>query len=496
MDRRTFLTRLATLSGAAAALPLARAKAETPDTFAAFDTARARNPLLAGFDNAPGDLDVSTPFIEGKVPEGLTGLFYRNGPGQHSLGGERYHHWFDGDGYLHRWEIGEGGVSFKGRFAATPKRLAEQAAGKFLFPAGGGGIPLREGISGPDGVNVANTNLLPIEGGLWALWEGGSALRLDPSTLEPRGFVSLSDDFDGAPFSAHPRRGEDGRIWNIGSMGETLAIYRLKPDGALDAAKAHTIPAAGLIHDFLLTSRSVILVLSSTRLEGSLKDGIFGAIKGRPDLAMQVRIYDRETLDLTREAELPAGYVFHFGNAHEDASGTIVFDMAYTTNCDAVQEMRAPMRGEFPEASSQACLVTLPLKGAPRLAPIRVDIEFPRINPLHNARRHRYVYTAAQSVPGKSLWFDAVAKLDLDTGHQAFAYYGADWLAEEHVFVPRPGGTREDDGWLVGTALNWKKQRTVLNILDAKDPGAGPLARVWLDQALPLGFHGQFVNGA
>jgi carotenoid cleavage dioxygenase len=463
--------------------------------FTGFETARARNPLLAGFDNAPGDLDFADLPIEGKLPEGLTGTFFRNGPGLHSLGGERYHHWFDGDGYLHRWQIGGGRVAFRGRFAATPKRRAEAAAGKFLFPAGGGGIPAREGISGPDSINVANTNILPLGGGLWALWEGGSALRLDPVTLEAKGFVALSDDFDGAPFSAHPRIGEDGRIWNIGVMGETLALYRLKADGTLDAAKVHPVPAVGLVHDFLLTQKHVVIVLASTRLERPVTDGLFGAIKGRPDLPMQVKMFDRETLTLVREAELPAGYVFHFGNAYEDEAGTIMFDMAYSANCDAVQEMRAQMRGELPDIASQACIATLPARGAATRAEVRSHVEFPRINPLHNARRHRFTYAAAEAVPGKSLWFDSVAKLDLDTGKQEFAVYGADWLAEEHVFVPAPGGSREDDGWLVGTALNWKTQQTALNILDARNPGAGPVARIWLDQPLPLGFHGQFVRG-
>ncbi len=493
MDRRAFLTRLATMTGAATFSSTLFAHAENAGT--AFNTARARNPLLAGFDNAPGDLDFAALSVEGEMPEGLAGVFYRNGPGQHSLGGERYHHWFDGDGYLHRWQIGGGKVGFKGRFAPTPKRQAEQAAGQFLFSAGGGGIPARESIGGPDAVNVANTNILPVGGELWALWEGGSALRLDPVTLESRGFVALNEDFEGAPFSAHPRRGEDGRIWNIGSFGDKLALYRLKADGALDAAKVHAIPPVGIIHDFLLTEKSVVVVLGSTRVEGKMSDGYFGAIKGRPDLPMQVKVYDRETLALTREHELPAGYVFHFGNAHEDGDGTIVFDMVFSKDTDNLQSLRAPMRGEMPVTDSLAQLVTLTKTGAPKRETLRSAVEFPRINPGRNARRHRFVFTAAQAVPGKSLWFDSVAKLDLETGKQSLAIYGADWMVEEHVFIPRPGGRHEDGGWIIGTALNWKTQKTALSVFDARRMDDGPVARVSLDVALPLGFHGQFVGG-
>lgn len=84
----------------------------------------------------------------------------------------------------------------------------------------------------------------------------------------------------------------------------------------------------------------------------------------------------------------------------------------------------------------------------------------------------------------------------LEASEQAFANYGADWLVEDHVFVPKRGGSGEDDGWLLGTAVNWKRQKTALNILDARDPGTGPIARTWLEEPLPLGFHGQFVQGA
>ncbi|MCU0881777.1 MAG: carotenoid oxygenase family protein, partial [Hyphomonadaceae bacterium] len=420
------------------------------------------------------------------------GTFFRNGPGQHERGGQRYHHWFDGDGLVHRWQIGDGQVGYRARFVDTPKRRAEIAAGRFLFPAGGGGIEATAPVTGPDSVNVANTSILPVNGELWALWEGGSATAMDPGTLATKGLVSLRDDLRGAPFSAHPRVGRDGRIWNVGYMGNRMALYRLSPTGTLDAVALHRVPPVGFIHDFLLTEKSVVVVLTSTRLDGD-GDGMFAQIRGRPELKMQVKIYDRETLALTREAELPTGYVFHFGNAWEEADGTIRFDMVHTTNCDQVQEMRRPMVGEMPRGDEIMYRVTLPVSGAPRLSQVRTGVEFPRVAPGVASTRNRYVYAASKAHAERSLWFDSVGKFDLESGHHALASFGPDWMVEEHVFVPRPGATAEDDGWLVGTALNWRRQQTALNVLDARNPQAGPLARAWLDVAMPLGFHGQFL---
>jgi carotenoid cleavage dioxygenase len=494
MNRRSFLQTLA--GGGAALAPLTLAsqlRAAEPGLAERFAAARRRNPMLAGFDNAPASLDVPVVRVEGRVPAGLSGVFYRNGPGQHERAGERYHHWFDGDGFIQRWQIGADGITFRGRILNTPKRQAEEAAGRFLFPAGGGGIPARSGMAGPDSINVANTSLLPVNGQLWALWEGGSASRVNPETLDYEGLVRLRDDLAGAPFSAHPRVGEDGRIWNTGCMGPRLVLYRLSATGQLEAARLHAIPPVGFVHDFLLTSRSVVAVLSSTRLSGA-GDGMFARIRGRPDLPMQVKVFDRETLALTREGELPPGYVFHFGNAWEEADGTIRFDMVHTMDTDQVQQLRRPMAGEMPSTDSRMLKITLPVSGAPRLALVRNDVEFPRVSPLVQSRRNRFVYAAAQAVPGRSAWFDAVGRFDLETGDQRFARFGDGWMVEEPVFVPRAGGTAEDDGWLICTALNWRSQRTALTILDARTPQNGPLARAWLDLPLPLGFHGQFVG--
>jgi all-trans-8'-apo-beta-carotenal 15,15'-oxygenase len=187
--------------------------------------------------------------------------------------------------------------------------------------------------------------------------------------------------------------------------------------------------------------------------------------------------------------------VFHFGNGWEEADGTIRFDMAWGHDCDEVQTFRQPMVGQLPSNVSDCKQVTLPPTGAPRIADVRSGIEFPRINASRATQRNRYIFAAAHAVPGRSVWFDAIAKLDVDTGRHSFAQYGPDWMVEEHVFVPRPGATAEDDGWLVGTALNWRRQRTALSVFDARHLERGVVARAWLEVAMPLGFHGQFVAG-
>jgi carotenoid cleavage dioxygenase-like enzyme len=91
---------------------------------------------------------------------------------------------------------------------------------------------------------------------------------------------------------------------------------------------------------------------------------------------------------------------------------------------------------------------------------------------------------------------NTVAAIDVHRERLAVHRYGDAIMAEEHVFVPRPGSRRAGRGWLVGTLLDPLECRRGLAVLDAEHVGAGPLATAWLPYAFPLGFHGLFRQRA
>jgi all-trans-8'-apo-beta-carotenal 15,15'-oxygenase len=180
MQRRHFLK--AGLGVAALGIAgFARADAHT--TYERFHAALARDPELTVYANLEGNQQ-GHAHVEGEIPAELQGTFFRNGPGRFELGGERYHHWFDGDGFAQAWRIGNGTVTHQGRFVETRKFLDESAAGQFLYPAFGTNVA-RRGFRDNDSLNTANTNLLPFNDRLYALWEGGSATELDPACRSP-----------------------------------------------------------------------------------------------------------------------------------------------------------------------------------------------------------------------------------------------------------------------------------------------------------------------
>jgi len=70
-----------------------------------------------------------------------------------------------------------------------------------------------------------------------------------------------------------------------------------------------------------------------------------------------------------------------------------------------------------------------------------------------------------------------------------FALFGA----LEPVFAPRPGGSAEDDGWLLVEVANADTGRAALCVFDARRLADGPIAAVHLKHHTPMRFHGRWA---
>jgi carotenoid cleavage dioxygenase len=88
-----------------------------------------------------------------------------------------------------------------------------------------------------------------------------------------------------------------------------------------------------------------------------------------------------------------------------------------------------------------------------------------------------------------------VSTFDLESGVRQYYRYPDTQIPEEHLFVAKPGSQPETQGWVIGTALDWQKQQTLLNVFDVTAIDDGPVATATLPYALPLGLHGKFVHG-
>ncbi|MRW82999.1 apocarotenoid-15,15'-oxygenase [Pseudoduganella sp. FT26W] len=476
-----------------AALGLASSSALADSlTYQAFHHALDSNAQLTAYADHTGDVSGQATVL-GRLPADLNGVFYRNGPGRFELGGERYHHWFDGDGFAQRWQIGDGKVSHIGRFVATQKFEEESKAGRFLYPAFGTHID-RKGVKNNDTVNVANTNLLPFNGRVYALWEGGSATEVDPQTLATRGLKTWRSDLKAMPFSAHPKMDPDGGLWNFGTApgANQLAIYRLNAAGEVTRNAMIEVPHLNMVHDFVVSGRHLIFLIAPYDLTSDADTSFADRMHWNPQRPLRVVVVAKDTLALRQVFELPARSVFHLGNAYEDGACTRLDAVLHEG--DALRKTGLPMRGQMRMvADNPASTVQITLdyaSGQAREARLFGVSEFPRVMPQVVSARHRKLLVLGAS--GRELILDSVNLLDTDSGKVDSYAFGAGWQVEEHVLVPRRGARSETDGYVVGVAQDTRRSQSVLTVFDAHNIKAGPMALARLPYRAPVCFHGNF----
>jgi all-trans-8'-apo-beta-carotenal 15,15'-oxygenase len=505
MERRDFLR---ALSGAAGAWALGAQAATAPSdadpVFAAFEAERATHPWTMGYVGLQDDVAPMPLTLHGQLPRGLQGAFIRNGPARHQLGGFRNHHPFDGDGMLQQYTLRDGGITHVGRFVRTDKWIEETRAGHPTRASFGTNPVGAAPVTSPDSLNVANTSVIQHGGELLALWEGGSAMRMEPGTLNTRGLKVWSPEYAGMPFSAHPKVEPDGTLWNFGvsSAQGLLSVYRIRSDGELAQAVTLPVPNIAMVHDFAVTERHLVFLLPPLvfdRERIAAGDTFLDSHVWRPELGLRVMVLPKDRPDAPQWFELPTGFVFHIGNAWEDArSGTIRLDcMRSDSAWSATTGLKELMRGHYaPREFTRPALMQLDLKTGRATQELLPQIaEFPRIDPRRVGRRHTQLYAAERvDAPIDRPGYDAVMRLNVDTGRIDRYRYGVHVMAEEHVFVPKPGG-RRDVGWLVGTALDLKQRQMLFSVFDAQRLADGPIAQGTLARVMPLGLHAVFVPG-
>lgn len=459
----------------------------------------------AGLFDSVAECDASIEEIEGRLPDGLAGTLVRNGPGKRDFAQS----FFDGDGMIRALRFGrDGAVHLRARFVRTAKWLAERGSDRPLRRLAGTNLPggvLRNAFRVP--AYEANTHVVPLANGLFALHEGGHPTRIDPETLDTLGLT----DFDGALsprtlFTAHPHVDpETGDVLAFGThlAGRRPELRALRIDGQGRLSQVGTIPLAhaSFVHDYALSKRWMAfflppLVASLPRFLLGLAP-FFDAITWRPELGMRVALLPRAggaPVVLETDACM-AGHVV----GARDEGDELVVDLCRLASWDALAaDARRPRATDWGCYASGAVWRyridprARRVQGEP-ICPL--PAEFPRIDPRREAVGARFAYFAASPREGEGGWFHAILKLDLQRGTTELFDFGARSATHEPVFVPRPGRTDEDDGWLLATVHDGAKQETFFAVLDARRVGDGPICTLRPHRNLGITFHGSWIAG-
>ncbi len=483
---------------------------------------------MRGFPDTPEYTGLNSPIreeyeleglaIEGSVPGDVEGTLFRAVPDPKfppfmEDGGAV----LSGDGMVSALRIGGGKASFAIRYVQTERHRAEAAAGRALFGKYRNPFTDQPGARGLDRT-VANTTPVWHAGRLLMTKEDGRPYRIDPHTLATAGRYDFGGRLKSATVTAHGRIDpQSGEMFLFGYEADGLAstkvaYFIVDKRGDLSREQWFDAPYCSMMHDFAITEHYVLFPIYPTTCDiARLKAGGDHWVH-EMQLGSWVGVMPRygDVAEM-RWFKGPKGVsCYHMMNAFEDAQGRIQFDQCLSSV------------NAFPFIQRASGLNVAPENSGGRLARWSIDLktdagcvtettigppgDLPLIPATSQGRAytHGWMLTMNPEMRGPPMaggpvgaMFNMLLRLDF-TGKptQALA------LPPGHCFnepVHVPSSAPRHEGWLltmVDQQIGPADFRHVLWVIEAENPGAGPVATIEIPHRLRPQVHGWWVSAA
>jgi carlactone synthase/all-trans-10'-apo-beta-carotenal 13,14-cleaving dioxygenase len=493
----------------------------------------ARNTAFASCVHSPV-ADLPFDVVEGSVPSWLKGSYLRNGPGLFEVGERRLEHWFDGYGMLMRVKLdGDAPPLLTTQFVDSDafRSVKERNAmgfAEFMKPLVELGSGLPEQLRGlaelafgaPTDNACVNVCSYPSSERLVAMTETQrSWWSVDLETLATKERVTWCGDDVGQLSTAHAQRDPAGGGWvNVGTQiappfWSQYHIFRLSDDATAERQILASIPCAdgaapNWLHSFALTRNKVVVLEQPAAYSVAAMVGLasasHGSIQWNAEEGTRVHVLDRATNALTTHVVQPAFFFFHVANAFDapDDSGEVMVDLCSFDSPEIVTALRLDrltnddLATDLP--TSRLVRLTIPAGGRRPPTTHHLDdlsvtggfSDLPTIAPgAHGVPSYRFVYSIGVDRP--TVVSNRLVKTDVSGGGGGAAFAVPGMLPGEPLFVPRPGGTEEDDGVVLSMGTD-PEGSTSLYVLDARNMRL--VARCRCAIALPAGFHGEWCS--
>jgi carotenoid cleavage dioxygenase-like enzyme len=435
--------------------------------------------------------------VAGTLPEDLVGTLVRVGPGLFERFGVRVSHPFEADGVVSAVRFdGNGGAVGAARVIESAGYRAEQAAGRRLYGAGAPWLRQLRNSLGQRSKNTANTSAWVWNGRLFALMEGGKPTELDVESLATLG----ERDLDGVvvrTFSAHPHRVASlATSFNFGiRYGKTtsLELFALPDIGAARSIGRVQLPWASLVHDFVATETHLVFVIcpvelvlwrALTGVGGFAKMFEWKASRGTELIVVPLAEPER----VQRIACEPL-WVWHFANGFRRGA-ELVFDLCRYADFSTLDAIARTGQLSAPSLYHRMVLELGP--GRVRSEAVAEHgAEFPRVHQNVEGAAHRFAWIRSTVSEGH----EGIARVEVETGSVRAWTPAPELEVSEPVIVPRD---RDDEAhvWVLVLCHDERREQSCVVVLDGREPEAGPLARAWFDQTIPLSFHGTWLEAA
>ena len=475
------------------------------------------DPTAVGFASpARFEADVFDCEVDGKIPAGLNGAFYRVGPDPlYPMKFRDDAGPFNADGQVGMFRIANGSCDYKSRYVRTPRYLADRKARRQLFGNYRNRATDDPSVRDLPGT-VANTALVHNGGRLFALKEDGLPFELDPNTLETRGAWDFHGKYQSKTFSAHPKIDPvNGDLIAygyeaMGTLSRDVFVYVIGNDGQVKNEVRFQAPLVSMMHDIALTRKHIIFntcgFVSSKEWLDTGK--VHWGWDGQAPTWVGILPRDGTGKDI-RWFRGPNGAAIHLLNAETRGDKVIVeapvsdgnpfpfFPQVDGSPWNAATGRTVLRRWTFDLASTHDTWKEEIL--FPDIA-----VPLPRIDERFWSLPYRYAfvgfadpsrpYDEQRGGPRKGQVTNSYGRLDLKTGKVDAFFAGDTHSLSEVQFVPRRKGAEEGDGYLIGVAANHAEQCSELVIADATRLADGEVARIRLPFRAHPQVHGWWVD--
>ncbi|MBT8369020.1 MAG: carotenoid oxygenase family protein [Deltaproteobacteria bacterium] len=448
--------------------------------------------------------------VEGKIPQELRGILYRNGPGLFERAGFRKRCLLDGDGMIQAFRIADGKVYFRNKFVRTAKYVEESQAGRFIYPTWTTQAPggVLGNFFGGSSKSQAGVRAVVRNGKLYAFDDAMPAYELDAVTLSTVGKTSLGMPHNTTILYSHSKIDSRTGEWLFFGLefGMTVILHItiFEKNGQLKRHQKFKLPRVVYIHDFFVTNRHIIFNLPSMDINIfeylSGQKSFLGAMRWEPGIGNLILVLDRLGEEAPFQLGTDACWMWHVLNAYE-AGDEIIADYIGYQNPDhilgenpALCAIMEGHRGQYNYPGEIRRYVIHTAKKNIRLEILdKGDYEFPFVNPQFVCRKHRFGYFAKRYK--SQVFFTEIARIDMETLKSESYNFGNGVFCSEPVFVPKPNHIYPPDastepGWLLTEVYNSGKQKTFMAVFRANQISEGPIAKAYLGHPMPLGLHG------
>jgi carotenoid cleavage dioxygenase-like enzyme len=477
--------------------------------------------------------------VEGEIPKEMVGTLLRNGPAMYERDGF-VKSYLDGDGMVTSIAIKDGKAYFRNKFVRTEHFDKEEELGKYTEPSiFTASDPRKPAFFYRLFNDILGGDLSRKQNGAYNVLNWGDSLvavdykkpyALNPDTLETIGHGAC--DLSSVMHTSHYRTvtEPDGSRrcvaflnevdWRANAgVGTTKAVfYEFDEQGKEVSRRAYDYPAS-YVHDLVVTENYYILFDCPIKIDfpavftkyiferSCLSELICEDTERRP----LFRIFPRRG-DSREVQTAPADYwcyAYHHVNGFEDKDGNVVFDtctwdkftLYFTDICNPNG------KDNYPRMKLSRFLIDMKKLEAKHTELSDVPCELPITSWDYTGAPYEHMYlstSVGRTAEGVNGPMQALTKASLKSDGDKL-YYEEQWVpgdrkfAMEPFFVPRPGGTAEDDGWVVALVHDAAYDKstfggrgTEMVIIDAQKFSEGPVARLRLPTYVPFGVHGSW----